>query len=66
MSNDIIDQFVTSTNAYATSTGMRGRHNINSSDLFVFIVAITYLGIVKVPNRRSARTQHGIFSQPYL
>ena len=66
MSNDIIDQFVTSTNSYATSTGMRSWHNINSSDLFVFIAAITYLGIVKVPNRRSAWTQHGIFSQPYL
>ena len=66
MSDDIIDQFVTSTNAYATSNSMRGWVDINSNDLLVFIAAITYLGVVKLPTRRAAWGQKGLFSQPFL
>ena len=66
MSDDIIDQFVTSTNAYATSNSMRGWVDINSNDLLVFIAAMTYLGVVKLPKRRAAWGQKGLFSQPFL
>ncbi len=66
MTDDILDQFVSSSNAYATSTKIRGWHPLSSQELLVFMGVVTYLGVVKVPTRRSAWKDGGIFSQSFL
>ena len=66
MSTDILDQFVASSNEFAAATKIRGWSALSSNELLVFFAIVTYLGVVKVPNRRAAWSKESIFSQTFL
>ena len=65
--NTIMENFVSNTNAYASSTkDSDWKKQLTVKELDVFFACIIYLGIVRLPTRRAAWSKNERYSIPFL